>query len=143
MTACLPGLPPAAIALRSAGLKPEVAVARTDPHALEMAGEWARAAEWRPAAAIVTRSLHQRGIRDLPRGPRPATRHNPASLTAREVEVLALIAQGLTNTEVAGRLFLSRKTVDHHVSAILRKLDVRTRAAASAQAARLGLADPR
>ena len=49
------------------------------------------------------------------------TQHNPASLTAREIEVLALIAQGLRNTDVAERLFLSPKTVDHHVSAILRK----------------------
>ncbi len=161
-----------------AGLTPEVPLAGTDPYALEMAGEWARAAEaWatigcpyesalalassgdddalrqaltelqqlgaRPAAAIVTRSLHERGVRGLARGPRLATQHNPASLTAREVEVLALIAQGLTSADVADRLFLSRKTVDHHVSAILRKLDVRTRSEASAEAARLGLANPR
>ena len=53
--------------------------------------------------------------------------------------MLALVAQGLQNAEVAERLFLSVKTVDHHVSAILRKLDVRTRREASAEAARLGL----
>jgi DNA-binding NarL/FixJ family response regulator len=53
--------------------------------------------------------------------------------------VLVLVAQGLRNAEVAGRLVLSEKTVDHHVSAILRKLDVRTRGEASAEAARLGL----
>jgi DNA-binding NarL/FixJ family response regulator len=51
-----------------------------------------------------------------------------------------LVAQGLGNREIATRLFLSEKTVAHHVSAILRKLDVRTRAQASAQAVRLGLA---
>jgi DNA-binding NarL/FixJ family response regulator len=79
-------------------------------------------------------------VRGLPRGPRAATRENPAGLTAREVEVLELVAQGLRNAEIAKRLFLSEKTVGHHVSAILRKLDVRTRGEASAEAGRLGIA---
>jgi DNA-binding NarL/FixJ family response regulator len=92
------------------------------------------------AASIVARRLRQRGARGLPRGPRKATRQNPATLTARELEVLELVAEGLGNPEIARRLFLSEKTVAHHVSAILRKLDVRTRAQASAQAVRLGLA---
>ena len=68
-----------------------------------------------------------------------ATRENPAGLTARELEVLALVAEGLRNAQIAERLVVSEKTVDHHVSAILRKLDVRTRGEASATAARLGL----
>lgn len=54
--------------------------------------------------------------------------------------MLELVAQGLRNAQIARRLFVSRKTVDHHVSAILRKLDVDTRGEASAEAARLGLA---
>jgi DNA-binding CsgD family transcriptional regulator len=94
----------------------------------------------RPAAAIVGRRLRERGARGLPRGPRPATRLNPAHLTSRELEVLTLVARGLRNAEIAERLFLAEKTVDHHVSAILRKLGVRTRGQASAEAARLGLA---
>jgi DNA-binding CsgD family transcriptional regulator len=91
-------------------------------------------------AAIVARRLRRRGARGLPRGPRKATRQNPAELTTRELEVLGLVVQGLGNREIARRLFLSEKTVAHHVSAILRKLDVRTRAQASAQAIRLGIA---
>jgi DNA-binding CsgD family transcriptional regulator/tetratricopeptide (TPR) repeat protein len=93
-----------------------------------------------PAAAIVARRLRERGVRGLPRGPRAATKENPAGLTAREVEVLALVGEGLRNAAIAERLFLSEKTVGHHVSAILRKLDVRTRGEASAEAHRLGIA---
>jgi DNA-binding CsgD family transcriptional regulator/tetratricopeptide (TPR) repeat protein len=92
-----------------------------------------------PAAAIVARRLRERGARGIPRGPRRATRANPANLTSRELEVLELVSEGLRNGEIANRLFLAEKTVDHHVSAILRKLDVRTRAQASADAVRLGL----
>ena len=77
-------------------------------------------------------------MRDVRRGPRAATRENPAGLTARELEVVALVAEGLRNAEIAGRLFVSEKTVAHHVSAILRKLDVATRSQAGAEAARLG-----
>ena len=93
----------------------------------------------RPAAAIVARRLRARGATGLPRGPRPATERNPAGLTAREMEVFVFVAQGLRNAEIADRIVLSVKTVDHHVSAILRKLGVRTRGQASAEAVRLGL----
>ena len=71
--------------------------------------------------------------------PRSSTRSNPAHLTSREVEVLRLVAEGLTNAQIAERLFLARKTVDHHVSAILAKLGVRSRGLAAAEATRLGL----
>jgi DNA-binding NarL/FixJ family response regulator len=53
--------------------------------------------------------------------------------------VLALVAEGLRNAEIAERLIVTRKTVDHHVSAILRKLDAPTRGQAAAAALRLGL----
>jgi DNA-binding CsgD family transcriptional regulator len=93
-----------------------------------------------PAAAIVARRLRARGARGLRRGPRRTTRDNPANLTPREVEVLALVEQGLRNKQIAERLFVSAKTVDHHVAAILRKLGVHTRGEAGAAARRLGFA---
>jgi DNA-binding CsgD family transcriptional regulator len=93
----------------------------------------------KPAAAIVARRLRERGARGLPRGPRPATRENPAGLTARELEVLTLVAEGLRNPQIAERLVVSQRTVDHHVSAILRKLDVESRGQAASEAGRLGL----
>jgi DNA-binding CsgD family transcriptional regulator len=92
-----------------------------------------------PAAAIAARRLRKRGARGVPRGPRPRTRGNPAGLTARELEVLALLADGLRNAEIAERLFLAEKTVVHHVSAILHKLDVTSRGQAAATAVRLGI----
>jgi DNA-binding NarL/FixJ family response regulator len=92
-----------------------------------------------PAAAAVARQLRSLGARGLPRGPRPTTAANPASLTSREVEVLKLLAAGLANREIAARLVLSDRTVDHHVSGILHKLGVHNRAEARATALRLGL----
>lgn len=97
----------------------------------------------RPMAAIVARKLRERGARGVPRGPRPRTRKNPAGLTVRELEVLGLLTEGLRNAQIAKRLVVSEKTVDHHVSAILRKLDARTRGGAVVQAGRLGLTGPR
>jgi DNA-binding NarL/FixJ family response regulator len=86
------------------------------------------------AAATIARAR----LRDLgaavPSGPRRATRANPAGLTAREVEVLELLAQGATDAEIAARLVISVRTAGHHVSAILRKLDVPSRARAAALA---------
>ena len=78
-------------------------------------------------------------MRHIPRGPRPATRANPAGLTARELDVLTLLDQQLTNAEIAQRLVVTEKTIEHHVSAVLRKLDARTRHEASAAAARAGI----
>ena len=107
--------------------------------ALRQALEELRGLGARPATAIVARRLRALGVRGVPRGPRPSTQENPAGLTTRELEVLALVAEGLRNAEIAERLIVTRKTVDHHVSAILRKLDAPTRGQAAAAALRLGL----
>jgi len=74
------------------------------------------------------RNLRKLGVRVLPRGPRESTRKNPAGLTPSQMKVLPLLARGLQNSEIARRLFLSPRTVDHHVAAILAKLGVHTRA---------------
>jgi DNA-binding CsgD family transcriptional regulator len=155
---------------RRAGLDYELPADVAEPYALQLAGEWARAAErWRelgcpyeaalaladadeeaplrraldelerlgarPAADVVARRLRELGVRRLPRRPRRATAANPAGLTARELEVLGLLAGDLRNAEIAARLHISEHTVDHHVSAILTKLDVRSRREAARVAA--------
>ncbi len=160
---------------RAGGLQKEPAEA-AEPHALEIVGRWADAAEaWRrlecpyemamalaaggeaalreahgvlrrlgarPALAIVSRRLREVGVRDIPRGPRPATQAGPAGLTARELEVVGLLAQGLRNSEIAVRLVISERTVANHVATILGKLAVDSRGAAVAAAARLGVTGP-
>ena len=89
-----------------------------------------------PASAQAVR--RDRGMRGLPvpRGPRGAARSNAAGLTARELDVLGYLVEGLSDAEIASRLTLSERTVSHHVSAVLRKLRVpsRSRAAAAAGA---------
>ena len=93
----------------------------------------------RPRIAMVARRMRERGARWVPRGPRPKTRANPARLTARELDVLALLCENLSNAEIAGRLVVSPKTVDHHVSSILGKLAVGNRHDAVRAAGALGL----
>jgi len=95
----------------------------------------------RPAADAVARRLRELGVRRLPRRPRRATAANPAGLTARELEVLALLGSDLRNADIAARLHISEKTVDHHVSAILAKLGVRSRREAARVAAERRLGD--
>ena len=86
----------------------------------------------RPASQWLRSRLRDLGAQSIPRGPTEQTRANPAGLTTRQVEVLELIASGLSNSEIAEKLFISKKTVEHHVSAIYGKLGVATRAKAIA-----------
>lgn len=87
----------------------------------------------------VRKDMRQRGVRSIPRGPRAATRANAAGLTPRQMDVLQLLDRGLSNGEIAEALGVSTKTVDHHVSAVLEKLDASTRGEAAARARQVGL----
>jgi len=80
-----------------------------------------------PAVAIVRERLRLQGVRQRPRAPQRATLANSSRLTARQVEILRLVADGLSNAEIAHRLVLSTRTVDHHVSAVLQKLGLASR----------------
>jgi DNA-binding CsgD family transcriptional regulator/tetratricopeptide (TPR) repeat protein len=92
-----------------------------------------------PAAARLRRQMRASGARAIPRGPIAPTRANAAGLTRRQVQVLGLLDQGLSNTEIAGRLCISAKTAEHHVSAIMARLDAPTRHEAAAAARNRGL----
>jgi DNA-binding CsgD family transcriptional regulator len=95
-----------------------------------------------PAAKLVTDRLRDLGVQRIARGPRPSTRANPNGLSERETEVLVLLTEGLRNAEIAERLVVSTRTVDHHVSAILAKLGVRSRYDAAQRAIATGITMP-
>jgi ATP/maltotriose-dependent transcriptional regulator MalT len=90
-----------------------------------------------PAARLTRQRLRELGVRNVPRGPQAATREHPAGLTERQAEVLELLVLGMTNPEIADRLVLSVRTVDHHVAAVLQKLGVGSRQEAATRAAAL------
>jgi DNA-binding CsgD family transcriptional regulator len=131
----------AAAAWRRIGCPFEAAVALTsagDEPALREALEGFARLGSGPAAAKVRRLLQGQGVHvAAPRGPRASTASHPAGLTAREAEVLVALSEGLTNAQIARRLYLSSRTVDHHVSSILAKMGVSSRAEAVEQAAAL------
>ena len=92
-----------------------------------------------PLARRIRAELRGRGVRSVPRGPSSLTRRNPEGLTDRQVGVLELLAEGLTNAEIAEKLVVSVRTVDSHVAAVLTKLGVQTRQDAVRAARELGL----
>ncbi|GAA1061690.1 ATP-binding protein [Agromyces bracchium] len=94
-----------------------------------------------PLARQVRADLRARGVRSIPRGPSVGTRSNPEGLTDRQVDVLRLLVEGLTNAEIAGRLVVSVRTVDSHVAAVLGKLGVATRQEAARVAEERGILD--
>ncbi len=91
--------------------------------------------------AAIARDLRLAGRRNIPRGMRSTTRSNPAGLTDRELQVATLLAEGLRNVDIAARLVVAPKTVDHHVSAVLTKLAVPNRSAVAAALRRLEMAN--
>jgi DNA-binding CsgD family transcriptional regulator/tetratricopeptide (TPR) repeat protein len=106
------------------------AIAAFDQLGARVAGQRARA------------RLQELGAVRIPRGPRERTRRHPAGLTPREAQVLARLADGLSNAQIAARHGVSPRTVEHQVSSVLAKLGVDTRAAAIAAAHRRGLLRP-
>jgi DNA-binding NarL/FixJ family response regulator len=91
------------------------------------------------AARLVRQRMRDLGIRSIPAGARAATKAHPRGLTAREQQILELLSQGQSNEEISASLFISVRTVEHHVSAILGKLGVTTRKGAAGEALKLGL----
>lgn len=87
----------------------------------------------------VARRLRRLGARDIGRTPARVARSTSTDLSARETEVLGLLTDGLRNAQIAEKLFLSERTVEHHVAAILRKLGTRSRLEAAQEARRRGL----
>jgi DNA-binding CsgD family transcriptional regulator len=85
----------------------------------------------RPAALITRNRLRELGHRIGSRGPRATTRSNRHGLTTRQVEIIELVAEGLTGPQIAARLHLSPKTVDHHVNAAMIKLGAHSRTEAA------------
>ena len=110
-----------------------------DEEALQEAVEIARVLGAEPLTRRVAGRLRELGLR-VPAGPRETTRANPAGLTARQLEVLSLLTEGLTNAEIADRLVVSPRTAEHHVAAVLSKLGAATRRDAARRASELGLA---
>jgi DNA-binding CsgD family transcriptional regulator/tetratricopeptide (TPR) repeat protein len=134
----------AATAWDAAGCRYEGAVARagsSEPDDLLVALSTLDALGAEPMARRVRQRLRELGVTHVPRGPAASTRDNPAGLTNRQTDVVRLVADGLTNAEIAARLILSVRTVDTHVAAILDKLGARTRREAVTRAAALGLLD--
>jgi DNA-binding CsgD family transcriptional regulator len=81
---------------------------------------------------LIKQKMRESGIRSIPKGPRQSTKENVSGLTKRQQEVLEQLANGLSNMDIAAKLYISPKTVDHHVSAILSKLNIRSRSEAAA-----------
>lgn len=90
-------------------------------------------------AQKLKQQMRESGMKSIPRGMRKSTQSNPANLTQREIDIVVLLKDGLQNKEIADKLYISPKTVDHHISSILFKLDVNSRSKAAQEASRLGI----
>jgi DNA-binding NarL/FixJ family response regulator len=94
----------------------------------------------RASAERARADLRSRGWNRVPVRPRPSTLADPAGLTNRQLEVARLVARGLTNAELAQELYISPRTADHHVAAVLAKLGLESRRDVIRRAEELGLA---
>ena len=131
-----------AAAWAALGCPYEAALALTDSTAAADLRE--AVAELDALGAVATARIARRAMRDLghsavPAGPRATTRSHQLGLTRRQQEVLTLLCEGMANAEISRRLFISERTVDHHVSAVLGKMGVASRGVAATEALRLGL----
>jgi DNA-binding CsgD family transcriptional regulator len=75
----------------------------------------------------IKQKMRELGIKSIPKGTRKTTRENIAGLTNRQLDILSLLNRGLSNIEIGNQLYISPKTVDHHISAILSKLNIHSR----------------
>ncbi|MEP6651212.1 MAG: AAA family ATPase, partial [Lapillicoccus sp.] len=128
---------------RKAGAVFEEAMARTDSHGVQCRIDGIEQLDL--LGAVVTadrlrRVLRQEGVTQLPQRPWSSTRANPSGMTNRQLDVAKLVARGLTNAEIAERLYISPKTTEHHVSAVLTKLGMANRRSVVVRAGELGLA---
>lgn len=135
----------AAAAWRRIGCPYEVADALADGDEAAMRESLAILTELgaEPAADRVRVAMRRAGVKNVPARPRASTVAAPARLTRRQLEVLALVESGLSNAEIASRLFISEKTAGHHVSAILQKLGAASRGEAASVARKLGIVSAR
>lgn len=91
------------------------------------------------ASRLIKQKMRESGIKSIPRGARKTTKDNPSGLTERQMEVLNLVSKGLSNNEIGDKLYISPKTVDHHISAILGKLNLHSRTEAASFARSNGI----
>jgi DNA-binding NarL/FixJ family response regulator len=81
---------------------------------------------------FVKQKMRKSGIKNIPKGPHQSTKENPAGLTGRQMEILNLVAKGLSNSEIGNKLYISERTVENHISGIFTKLNIHSRTEAAA-----------
>jgi len=84
------------------------------------------------ASQFIKQKMRKSGIKNIPKGPRQSTKENPSGLTGRQMEILDLVANGLSNSEIGNKLYISNRTVENHISTIFSKLNIHTRTEAAA-----------
>ncbi len=109
-----------------------MALSEGDEEAMKQAVELFNQLGASASSQIIKQKMRELGIKSVPKGPRKSTKINPAGLTLRQMEVLKLLGMGLSNNEIGNNLYISPKTVDHHISAIFSKLNIHSRTEAAA-----------